>query len=55
VPTEVTATNLSVDRSRTRAVWTVPELTVEGTYEVRVRVTTVENQQITTVGTMKVY
>jgi hypothetical protein len=54
-PVEVEADDLTVDRSRTRAIWTVPALTVEGTYDVRVKVTTVENQQITTVGTMKVY
>ena len=53
--TTVVATGLSVDRSRTRAVWTVPALTTEGTYVVRVKVTTVEDQQITTTGTVKVY
>jgi hypothetical protein len=53
--TSVTATGLTVDRSRTRAQWTVPALSTVGTYTVRVKVTTVEDQQITTTGTLKVY
>lgn len=53
--TTVVATDLSVDRSRTRAVFTVPALSTEATYTVRVKVTTVEGQEITTVCTLKVY
>lgn len=50
----VTATGLTVDRSRTRAVFSVPELTAEGTYAVRVEVTTVDGQHVTTTATLKV-
>jgi hypothetical protein len=53
--TTVTATGLTVDRSRTIAQWTVPALTTEGTYVVRVKVTTVDGMEVTTVATMKVY
>lgn len=51
----VTATGLTVDRSRTVAQFTVPELTTEGTYTVRVEVTTVDGAEITTTATLKVY
>lgn len=51
----VTATNLSVDRSRTQAHFTVPALSTVGTYTVVVTVTTVDGQTIKTTGTLKVY
>lgn len=50
----VTATNLSVDRSRTIAHFTVPALTTTGTYTVKVTVTTVDGQTILTTATLKV-
>lgn len=51
----VTATDLSVDRSRTQAHFTVPALSTVGTYTVVVTVTTVDGQTIKTTGTLKVY
>jgi hypothetical protein len=51
----VTATELTVNRDRTTAHFTVPTLTTVGTYSVTVTVTTVDGQTITTTGTLKVY
>jgi hypothetical protein len=50
----VTATDLSIDRSRTQAHFTVPALTTTGTYTVVVTVTTVDGQTIPTTCTLKV-
>lgn len=51
----VTATDLSVDRSRTKAMFTVPSLTTAGDYTVRVTVTTVDGQTIVSTGTLRVH
>lgn len=51
----VTATDLSVDRSRLMAHFTVPALSTVGTYTVKVTVTTVDGQTILTTATLKVY
>lgn len=50
----VTATDLEVNRSKTRAHFTVPALTTTGTYTVVVTVTTVDGQTIPTTATLKV-
>lgn len=50
----VTATDLSVNRAKTRAHFTVPALTTTGTYTVVVTVTTVDGQVIPTTATLKV-
>ncbi len=50
----VTATDLSLNRSKTRAHFTVPTLTTTGTYTVVVTVTTVDGQTIPTTATLKV-
>lgn len=51
----VTATDLTVDRSKTIAHFTVPALATTGTYTVVVTVTTVDGQTIPTTATLKVY
>lgn len=50
----VTATSLSVDRSKTKAHFTVPALTTTGTYTVVVTVTTIEGDVIPTTATLVV-
>lgn len=50
----VTATDLSLNRAKTRAHFTVPTLTTTGTYTVVVTVTTVDGQTIPTTATLKV-
>lgn len=50
----VTATGLTVNRSKTRAHFTVPTLTTTGTYTVVVTVTTIDGQTIPTTATLRV-
>lgn len=50
----VTATDLSTNRAKTRAQFTVPDLTTTGTYTVVVTVTTIDGQVIPTTATLKV-
>jgi hypothetical protein len=50
----VTATELTTNRARTRAQFTVPALTAAGTYTVVVTVTTTDSQTIPTTATLKV-
>ena len=50
----VTATDLTTNRARTRAHFTVPALTTAGDYDVSVKVTTTDSQTIVTTATLRV-
>ena len=53
--TDIVASSFTVDRSRKRAHFVVPELSDTGTFDLSVTITAIDGDTIVTTGTLKVY